>query len=140
MSQNQTMAYLASPYTHEEKNIRDTRYLVTAWMAAQLIRDGIHVFSATNHNAMLENFADLTDRLEDWQRFNHCMIKRCDKVIVLKMPGWEKSKGIQDQIKYAQLHSIPVEMMEVPQTIIDYYRKKVEREPLFLEILDTNMS
>ena len=42
MSQNQIMAYLTSPYTHEEKNIRDTRYLVTARMAAQLIRDGIH--------------------------------------------------------------------------------------------------
>ena len=47
-----------------------------------------------------------------WHKYDEWFISRCDKVVVVKMWGWEQSKGVQAEIEIAHKLGIPVEYIE----------------------------
>lgn len=47
-----------------------------------------------------------------WKGFNLIFIGICEKLIVLQLPGWETSVGVQAEIAEARRLGKPVEYMD----------------------------
>jgi hypothetical protein len=114
--------YLANPYsidapvsTEYGRNRRIRRYWGALEVLAKLTKDGYVVFSPIVHSHQLHiAFPDLVgDDWEFWERIDRAFISCCAKVIVIKMEGWDRSIGVQAEIKYATEIGKPVEYMEV---------------------------
>ena len=94
--------YLAC-YSHEDPQVRDNRAKQIMKKAAELIRDGYFVFSPITHSHEMSKRYNLPSTFEYWAAANHSMIDWCDTVAVLKLDGWEDSKGVDDEIIYAHV-------------------------------------
>jgi Domain of unknown function (DUF1937) len=108
------MIYLASPYTHDERAVRQARARLAARAAAWVMyRCGDHVYSPIAHGSALEPHlpTKLAVDHDFWMR--HClnMLKRCDSLLVYCIEGWKESKGVQMEIEYAKTATIPIQYM-----------------------------
>lgn len=94
------MIYLASPYSHEDPAVREQRYREAAAYVAASIHEGLAVFSPIvyTHNWYEEHGFGF----EAWQwiTFNEHMMKACDRIVVLRSEGFEKSTGVRAEIRY----------------------------------------
>lgn len=110
------LAYLACPYNHPDPSVKEERHHLVNFEAAQLIADGIFVVSPLTHNIPLFK-TGLRQGWDLWKSYDFTIIKRCDKLIVLKLNGWELSKGVADEIAYAQELNLPVEYLDPPSNV-----------------------
>lgn len=102
------MIYIASPYTHPVKEIRDRRYAEAVRYNAFLLKQGISAYSPIAHTHAMAQAFGLPVEFEFWQAFNFAMIRRCSAIHVLQLIGWNKSKGIDGETAFAALHNIPI--------------------------------
>lgn len=108
-----TLAYLASPYNHPDPEVRKMRHKMANITAAHLISKGIFVISPLTHNIPLFEVG-LRQGWDLWKDYDFTLVQKCDKLIVLKLPGWEESQGVTDEINLAKKHEIPIEYMDPP--------------------------
>src|SRR3990167_5331074 len=108
----QNLVYLACPYSDPDFNTRIKRFEAVNRAAAKFIKDGIYVFSPISHTHPIAVEGDLKLGWDFWQDFDKFFLSKCNKLIVLKLEGWEKGVGVQAEIKYAKELGIPVEYME----------------------------
>lgn len=102
------MLYIASPFTHKDPEIMRLRYVAAFEYTAARMSFGEVCFSPIVYG--YEFFAQGKARpdFEFWQDLNDRMILASTRVEVLKMPGWEASRGIFHEVGFAQEHGIPV--------------------------------
>lgn len=108
--------YLASPYSHPDRWVQFKRYEAVCQVAMKMFREGLFVYSPICHTVSIAEYG-LPEGYKVWREFDHEMIRRCDKVVVLMMMGWKESVGVQDEIKFALEIGKTVEYMEVPSDI-----------------------
>lgn len=106
------MIYLATPYFHEDSTIRHFRFLTASRIAGRLIASGQHVFCPIAHSHSIAAEWELPKGFDYWREYDMWFLSRCDKVLVVKMHGWEQSKGVQAEIEMATKLGIPVEYIE----------------------------
>ncbi|MBI5346353.1 MAG: DUF1937 family protein [Chlamydiae bacterium] len=108
------LIYLACPYRDEDLNVRKKRCAAAHFVAAELSSQGHHVFSPLTHNEIL---VDLTQNLPGahWLEFDLAILSICKKLLILKLEGWEDSKGVQVEIAFAKKNGIPIEEMMPPE-------------------------
>ena len=94
------MIYLASPYTHVDDAVRESRFDAACLATSTLLRAGLHVYSPIVHSHPLVRYG-LPIEWEFWraQDFEH--LRRCDEVILLTLDGWKASRGVQAEIELA---------------------------------------
>jgi hypothetical protein len=102
------LIYLASPYTHSDKAVMQERFEKVLRMTAYLIRQGLFVFSPIAYGHTMAMKYKVPTEWGYWCDFDSTIISRCDKVMVLKIKGWDKSKGVQAEIQVAKDCGIPV--------------------------------
>ncbi len=80
---------------------------------ANLCKNGSVVFSPILmcHEACVTH--DLPSDALYWQHMNTQFLRRCDKVFVLCIPGWAKSKGVRQEISLARQLNLPVVYIDV---------------------------
>jgi hypothetical protein len=110
------LIYLSSPYTHAEHYMKVARFVLVSKVAAKLMGEGKYIFSPITHCHPLAELASLPENWEFWEGYDRCMIAACDKLLVLRLPGWEISKGVQAEIHIAINHGQPVEYMDYDLT------------------------
>ena len=106
------MIYLASPYSHDDPAVQEQRFQQVCRVAAAMMRDGQHVFSPIAHTHPIAQHGDLPGHWQYWEAFDRWFIERCEKVVVLMLPGWKESRGVQAEIRIAEELGIPVEYLE----------------------------
>ena len=106
------MIYVASPYSHPRQYVREDRYHAVCRAVVKMIQDGLVVFSPIIHSHVLHDTYGLGGDWSFWQRIDEHMIDLCEKVVVLKLPGWEESKGIAAEVAYAERVGKVVEWVE----------------------------
>lgn len=94
-------AYLASPYTNDDKKIVEFRVKKTNKAAAELMSQGHIVFSPISHSHHMAMENDMPTTFEFWKKQNHAFIDWCDGVYILELQGWKESKGVADEMEYA---------------------------------------
>ena len=93
--------YLAAPYAHPDPLVKRWRLKTVNLTAGRLMQKGQWVFSPLTHNALLDQYGVFGD-WSTWGDYDLEMVARCDALLVLKLPGWEESKGVQGEIKQAR--------------------------------------
>lgn len=106
------MIYLASPYTSPSSSVMEMRYRMVAKVCADMLRTGEIVYSPIVHCHELAKFHDLPRDFEFWQHYNFGMLEHADELQVLMLDGWEASKGLQGELRFANKKDIPFRMLE----------------------------
>ena len=96
------LIYLASPYTSEDPLILLERFRKVCIAAGQLMSEGYYIFSPIAHTHPIKVVSNLPGGWDYWEGFDRTMIKSCKCLSVLKLDGWEQSKGVQAEIKIAK--------------------------------------
>ena len=113
------LVYLASPYTNPDDAIREKNYKMVSEISASLTSQGLVVFSPISYGHNLLRFKNMPNDWEFWFNFCVTFLLKCDKLVVCKMPGWEQSIGVQEEIEIASKHCIPIEFIDVKMSIYD---------------------
>ncbi len=102
---NQPLIYLASPYSHKLKKVREQRFREIAKVSARLTVLGHFIFSPISMNHTWTIYCDpdtpLGTSWDYWKRYDERLLDVCDELWVCTMEGWKESKGIAAEIKYA---------------------------------------
>ena len=68
-----------------------------------MIRDGNIVFCPIAHSHPMTEFHLPVD-WDYWEEFDRAYLSICDELVVLRLQGWEESKGVQAEIEI--MHSM----------------------------------
>lgn len=91
--------YLASPYSHKRKYIREERYQ-KALMACDILseRYGIVVISPIVYGHQFAVSFGYPGDANFWKVFDHVLMHKSDVMLVLQLEGWRESVGVTDEI------------------------------------------
>ena len=111
------LIYLASPYSHSDAEVMAKRLeQITAFTAAHLEQpNGGMVYAPVVYTAHL---APHCTPSQGWYYAGLQMLARCDRLVVVKMDGWEQSLGVQLEIAFALGRGIRVDYVD-PEWLID---------------------
>lgn len=101
------MAYIAGPYSHPDPSVIEARMEVFADFISLLMSMEIHAISPLMNHPYLGR-RRTPGTYDYWEPYSRNLLKRCDAVIVIDMPGTWESKGVKDEIKMALEYNIPV--------------------------------
>lgn len=105
---NKRLTYLASPYTHPDPQIEEQRFKTVCVAAGILMNQGMFVFSPIAHCHSIANSVNLPKSYDYWKDYCELTLGQCNELIVLTIDGWEESKGIREEIKFAAKSGIPI--------------------------------
>ena len=104
----ETMIYLASPYSHEEAFIREVRYQGALMAVGALMAQDFLVVSPIVHCHEVAIRVALPSSWDYWKKFCTALLLGCGQVVVLKLPGWEDSKGIAAELAISRELHLPI--------------------------------
>ena len=110
-----SFVYLCSPYTPTRAgDTVESRAHDAAKAAAKLMAAGHVVFSPIVHSHYVAEFLPADKRLDHhfWMHQDLPILRRAREVFVLRLPGWERSRGIAREISEAAIHNIPVRFLD----------------------------
>ena len=96
------MIYLAQPYSHPKRVVREHRYECAMQACGQLFLRRRHVYSPIVHWHNVAEFCELPTDYSAWMHENHYMLARSSIVCVLTLEGWKESHGLFHELKYAE--------------------------------------
>lgn len=104
------LIYLAAPYTHSNPKVVEYRMRRVNKVAAQIMASKLaYVFSPLSHGqALLDSGIRLPTKFEFWKGYCTRMVSMCDRLVVLCLPGWQTSVGVQEEIRVAQKAFMPI--------------------------------
>jgi hypothetical protein len=106
------LVYLASPYSHEDAAVQEYRFRVACRVAANLMGRGVMVFSPIAHSHPIALAGKLPTDWRYWAEYDKVMLEASGRCIVARMPGWELSRGVRDEMAYMRALGKPVEMYD----------------------------
>ena len=113
--------YLASPYSKYSAGIF-AAYADACQQAALLVRAGVPVFSPIAHSHGIAEFGEIDPAdHEIWLPADAPFMDAAHGIVVCKLPGWDKSRGVQHEIDVFQSADKPVVYMEpgvVPEVLL----------------------
>lgn len=105
------MIYLAAPYSDPDPEVIQDRMEKIYSVMGEFMKEGRHVVSplfmheiAVRHN--------LDNTYEYWEKYCLDMLKRCDEMIVLCLPGWTESRGVAGEMLHCKNSGRKVTFME----------------------------
>ena len=107
------LIYLASPYSHPDYEVMVENYKTVSRIAADMVSEGHVVMAPITYGHHLIDFKPMPADWGFWYNFCVTFLSKCDKLIVCKMEGWDRSKGVLEEIELAHKFKIPVEYLEV---------------------------
>jgi hypothetical protein len=104
--------YIASPYSHSDKHIRELRYLQVTEYCAKQVATGNIVFSPITYGHILSEHVDMPTTFDFWSNFCLTFLNKCDEMHVIKLEGWENSIGISEEESYCRDNNIPIKYID----------------------------
>lgn len=99
--------YIASPYSSKDRTIRIQRYRAAMQFVAWWLKTDhspLVPFSPIVYcHEMAETF-DLPTDAAFWKQFNEAIMLHSPEIYVLRLPGWEDSKGVMAELAWAKEH------------------------------------
>lgn len=109
------LIYLASPYSHRDPAVMQDRYEQVCQAAADMVAEGQMAISPIAYGHTLLGYREMPGDWTFWESFCISLLAKCERIVVLKMDGWQESRGVQAEIRYAEAHGIPVDYIEPPK-------------------------
>ena len=103
--------YLASPYSHVNVAVRNRRFSQACRKAAELMQEGLCVYSPIAHSHSIVTEGSLPDSLtldfDFWMFQDLPFLLACDLLMIIRLDGWQLSKGVHRERDFAREHGIP---------------------------------
>jgi Domain of unknown function (DUF1937) len=106
------LIYLAVPYTHDDAHVRRRRFDAACRATALLMERQQAVFSPLTHFHPLEVHMTAEHDHGWWMRACMPFIKACDRMLILRIPGWDTSKGVAIERQIFERRGAPVDFMD----------------------------
>lgn len=97
------LIYIASPYSHEDKDIMSQRYFEAMRYNNFLFNNSRHAYSPIVHTHNLALVHNLRTDAKFWRSFNFKMLSVCTDLHILQLDGWSASKGVEQELDFAHL-------------------------------------
>lgn len=72
---------------------------------------GVLVFSPILHSVPMVECAGAGTTWNDWAAYDTAFIRRCSRVFVLMLDGWDKSVGVKAEMELCAKLGIPVTLL-----------------------------
>ena len=105
--------YLACPYSHKDEKVRIERFEAVNKKAAELMQLGYCVFSPISHSHPISFYINNACDCSFWIQQDVEFIEWADELHILKLDGWDASRGVTIELKIAQALSKPIRFWEV---------------------------
>lgn len=105
------LEYLACPYNDDSVFVRVERFEAVNRAAAELLKQGRFIFSPISHTHPIACYG-LPKGFDFWEPYDRQFLDICKGLIVLCLPGWKESSGVQWEIEYMKKLGRPVEYLE----------------------------
>ena len=102
------MIYLAAPYSHPDPAIVKGRMESIYACLAHYMKMGEHIITPLFMHEVVVRNEDMDDDFHYWGEYCLDLLKRCDRMIVLQLPGWDISRGVAQEIEFCFRRDIPV--------------------------------
>ncbi len=102
------MIYIASPYSHTDKEVVEYRVKTVAQYSAKLLINKQPSISPITVGTTILKYSDLPSDFAFWKQFSLDLLSVCTEIHVLTLDGWEESIGVHAEIKYAEEHNITI--------------------------------
>jgi len=103
MKEKAIKVYLACPYNSPWRIVRWLRYRKITKIAGNYMLEGYIVFSPITHSHPIHNFQSkelFTHTF--WLNQDRRFLDWADVLVVIKIPGWKDSVGVDWEVKYMQ--------------------------------------
>jgi hypothetical protein len=127
------LIYIASPYSHEDKKIVKKNWETVTKYVAGIVSEGHVAISPITYGHVLLDWKEMPSDWDFWKNFCLTILNKCDKMIVLKMDGWDVSRGVSEEIEWAKENSIPIEWIEVEKEEVTK-NIKLENIPVITQV------
>lgn len=109
-----SLIYLASPYTHEDHEVMSFRYEAALAHIHESLTTLTHatLYSPVVHYHPVAERYELPRDYEFWKHRNTDLICVAKELWVLRLEGWDKSKGIAGEVAYAESIHVPVKYID----------------------------
>lgn len=107
-----TLAYLASPYSDADPAVQQERHAAVCRKAGELISQGRNVLSPIAHNLAIISETKALSGWDRWRQQDEAMLRACDELLVLRLPGWESSEGVQAEMEIAIQLGLPIDFVD----------------------------
>lgn len=102
------MIYLASPYSHQSFAEVENRFALTEQCTYELMKRGLPVFSPIVHCHQIATDYNLPTDAKFWEKYNMQFLRKADAIYVLKIDGWDESKGVAQEMGVAKALYLPL--------------------------------
>jgi len=104
--------YIASPYTYHDPIVVEENFRRVSRYAAKLVSEGSIAISPITYGHTLVQFHNMPTDWPFWSNFCLRILERCNEMHVYMMEGWDKSRGVKEEIEYAE--SLGIEIKYIP--------------------------
>lgn len=117
------LAYLAGPYTAKLPDGTEDHALVAERMrlfykcVEALMKRGIKTCSPLMMHGVRTVCPQLPGDWTYWGDYSEVLLKRSDFLIILRIPGWENSTGVSEEVAIARMNNIPTIYID-PQELV----------------------
>lgn len=94
--------FIACPYSDPNPEIVEQRFNQCTEVAAKLSLAGYAVYSQITMTHPINVVVSKQGKKISWTPIDEAYMARCDELIVLTLPGWDKSSGVAGEIEYFQ--------------------------------------
>jgi len=102
------MIYIASPYSSPGlPTVQEQRYQAAVKFAGLLISQGLPAFSPIAYFHPFSQAYKLPGDAQFWHNTNMRFLRGADAIFLLRLPGWEQSKGVTIELNIAKALGIP---------------------------------
>lgn len=107
------LIYLASPYSGHNSQLEEARFQDVRLLTARLLQRGIRCFSPIVYSHQFScEFSGFKSDFDSWRFLDEALIRKCDEVWCLKLPGWGTSVGVRAELMFARQCGKPVAYLE----------------------------
>ncbi len=106
------LIYLAGPYYDENAEIIQERMEKLYAIMHEFTCRGEHIISPLFMHEVVTRF-EIENNFDFWGPFCYNILKRCDKMVIAKLYGWDASDGVQKEINFCLANGIPIEYLDV---------------------------
>ena len=127
------LIYLATPYSDDDPAVREARFHSVSKAASELMRGGLYVFSPISHTHPIAKAGALPLGWDYWEGYDRAILQTCSLLVVLKLPGWDKSKGVAGELRIAEELGIPIRYIEPAECTEAWAQRLREEAPGYRE-------
>ena len=106
------MLYLATPYAHADPAVMRKRYQLSCRAAAKLLKAGIVVLNPLANTVPAVELGGLEMEHDDFLKIDLEILRRCDELLILGLPDWEKSDGVRQEMFESLALRKPITLIE----------------------------